>query len=204
MVCFEQVNTLLNIGGLLLNYIRPMESANVPGSAPQIDPSTKMAAETTFIKVCNTLDSILDERSRWTMKGLGKLEKALHHMYAANEDFIETQTQAAYLLTCPHSRFRPTLAKLSDGNFAAILGDISKPETAIIGIGPSAEAALLNFDEVFTGREKEQILAVTQQEQKHEQEKLDDGRAGAAPRDEEKRKKPRRNRKGPGPKSDLG
>lgn len=148
-----QVHTLLNIAGMLMPYIlEPQrEPENIPGARKKIDGEAAMAAQVTFIKVCDRLDKIVEENDRWNFDTQRTLETDLANLYQHHTALIKEQIIATKMINLPHNRFRPTLYALKDGNYAAILGSLDDLDNAIAAVGDSPAAALHAWDMLFRG-----------------------------------------------------
>lgn len=148
-----QIHTLLNIAGMLMPYIvePAREPENIPNSHKKIDGEAAMAAQVTFIKVCDRLDKLVEENDRWTFDVQRTLESDLANLYQQHTVLLKEQIIATKSINLPHNRFRPTLYTLKDGNYAAILGNLDDLDNAIVAVGPSPAAALQAFDMLFNG-----------------------------------------------------
>jgi hypothetical protein len=198
-----QVHTLLNIAGLLTNYLLGpglRDSGDAPRSSV-VDGGVLMAAETTFVRVCNRLDLVLGDDERWSLKGRDTLENKMVEMYDAHKQFTEVQTNSAYLLGTPHARFRPSMARI-EGGYAVFLGPMENP--LIVGVGENLADALYQFDQKFMGELPAEVMAFANRREKEldEHEKLDQRRVEQTDGTEKTRRKPRGNRKGPRPLGD--
>jgi hypothetical protein len=149
-----QIHTLLNIVGTLTPYILEpaREPENVPNSHKKIDGEAQMAAQVTFIKVCERLDKLVEENDRWTFNTQRTLEADLSNLYRHHTALIQEQIIATKTINLPHNRFRPTLYALKDGNYAAILGSLDDLDNAIAAVGDSPAAALHAWDMLFNGQ----------------------------------------------------
>lgn len=147
-----QIHSLLHVAGTLLPYIlNPHhELENVPNSH-KLDGGSAAAAQATFINTCDRLDKILADESRWSMEIQKSLEASLSEVYEIHKKLLTEQREAIRTLNAPHSRFKPTLYALTDGNYAAILGDIKDLDNAIAAVGQSPAAALIAWDMIFRG-----------------------------------------------------
>lgn len=152
-----QVNTVLSILGMTITAIshaqrdlEDLESA-VPNESKRLPGEALVAAENTFVKACERLDSILDDSARWDSSFQMNLEADYKRAMDENIGFLQAQRKAAEHITLPQARMNPSLVRLTDGLWAAILGNPETP-SSIIGIGPTAQEALDAFDESFNGR----------------------------------------------------
>lgn len=147
-----QINTLLQTAGMLMPYLlNPVrELENVP-SGHKLDGEAAMAAQVTFINICDRLDKIVADSDRWELTAQRTLEATLTEVYQKNAELLKEQIIATKILNLPHNRYRPTLFKLTDGNIAAVLGSIDDLDNAIAAVGRSAAEALRAFDMLFNG-----------------------------------------------------
>lgn len=207
-----QVGTLLNIGvalmGVLLHPTREQDDPKWKDNKA-LDGGVLNSAEATFIGVCNRLDSIIADQSRWDFASQNTLEEKLSQVYGAHIEFTKAQTEAVRELGLPHRKFNPKLFKLPDGRWAAILGDMHRLDNAIIGVGITPEFALLDFDGIVTGKLPDHLvhlLAETEaKNEQHEHEQQVDKRTSKPARQTPKRRKVRaRNRKRSGPNDKVG
>jgi hypothetical protein len=153
-----QVNTLLTIVGTLTSAILHAETSAQEGGSR--DGGTKAAAEGTLIEVYNRLDSILAEKNRWSLSSQEHLEKRCEEVYTAHLSLIKAQKAAVEAMTAPHKKVIPALVHLNDGRWAAVVGDLTKPDASIIGVGNCPEAALEDFDSVFKGKQTATTVVV--------------------------------------------
>lgn len=186
-----QVSTLLNVGvalmGVLLHPTREHDDPKWQGGKA-LDGGVLNSAEATFIGVCNRLDSIIADQSRWDFASQNTLEEKLAQVYSAHVEFSKAQTAVARDLMLPHRKFNPTLFKLPDGNWAAILGDLSNLDNAIIGVGVTPALALSAFDGMVTGKLPDHLVHwLAENEAQAEQKQIPKPKAVKKPR---RRKKP--------------
>jgi len=117
-----------------------------------MDESTKFSVQTTMIKLCNRLDMVMDDNDRWSMKSTGELEKHLSNLYSEHARTLKLQQQQLYYLNRPHVRHSPSLYRLVDGSWLAILGNLDDINNAVVGVGGSPAQALEAFDDMFNGK----------------------------------------------------
>lgn len=152
-------NTML---GALLNPDR--EAENIPGK--KLFPGeAKLAAENTFIKACERIDSVLDEAKRWGIDYQLTLEqqyldrhKEQISMMKAQQEFSNQQRKTAEQIIRPNFRYKPVLLKTEDGKWVAFLGNLDDIEAGIMGAGDNPQQALDSFDEAFAGNLSPAIL----------------------------------------------
>jgi len=113
----------------------------------ELDGGVKAAMESTIVRACSRLDSILDENPRWTIS-----ESPVEKYLSTQSALAEAQMKLTQHAMKPHQRHKPALIKMSDGNWCAILGDVDDLENAVTGIGRTPQEALEAFDGMFTGQ----------------------------------------------------
>ena len=203
----HQVGALLSISQNMMDFLseKPRDADNVPGSRP-LPGEARMSAEATLIKACAQLDSIIEDKRRWGIDYQLELER----MYLQNtkmsrqlaeqqaktlqaeQERAEEQRRAALEIQSPHFRYKPTLYPMTDGHWAAFLGDPKDLEHGIVGIGANPGEALKSFDMVFSGTVPEHMkrLAENREKELNENDSVDkfrdqavevDGDAGDAP-----------------------
>lgn len=171
----QQVGTLINVCGMFWSMLQgPLQLDEGLPKAGTAQGESRLAAEQTFIKACDALQGILDDRQRWDFSFQKSIEDHFAEAAALNRDFLLAQREAAEENASPHFRWQPTLNKLVDGTWAAILGD---PEHGIYGVGKCPAEALAAFDAMFYGEVPE---SVKQFIKNHEQQKPVDGNGSSA------------------------
>lgn len=151
----SQVNTILSVAGLTLSALGHFMQSPLEEPNPQnrLAGEARIAAESTFINACHTLDEILADKNRWNNSFQEKLEADYEQLHKQQQEFFETQQAASDEINTPHFRYRPTLARLVSGAFCAFLGNADDLENAICGMGRTPQEALEMFDDVFLGAE---------------------------------------------------
>lgn len=147
-----QVSLLLSVAQSLVACLNAhnLQNPEPQDTRPQIDGGVKSAAETTFIHVCDRLDKIIEDSSRWGFDTQQGLEKRLSLVYDAQINLLRAQAKLAEEALKPHVRYRPKLIHL-ESTWTAILGDLDDIDNSICGIGNTPQEALDAFDAVFTG-----------------------------------------------------
>lgn len=155
-----QVSNLLNIAGTMMAaLLAPNHNIVEPHhSKPELDGGCKSAAEMTFIECCNALTDIVRDKTRWNLTLQRALEIQTLKINQAHIEVLAAQKQSIESLAKPSSRFHPSLVRMTDGMYAAYLGDIDNPETALVGIGRTAELAFEAFDSLFAGQVPSDML----------------------------------------------
>lgn len=136
--------------GMYLHPQRPSEDSAPyrPSTAPA-NSEAMIAIENTMREACARLDKILSDEVRWSTAFQEEVEKHFRESAKLQLEFYTAQRNAAAELASPHSRFRPTLLRLTDGGcWCAVLGDF---DHGIVGIGDTAQAALEAFDSAYAG-----------------------------------------------------
>lgn len=153
-----QVNTVLQIVQTMGQFLTQpdIDAANPHKPGGSMDGGARSSAEVTFVKACEKLDSILEEKSRWDLEIQRLLELHLAKLMRDQMIFLQAQTAASLAINTPTYLHEPTIINAGDGNFIALLGDPTHP--ACIGIGNSPEAACLDFDKSFRGEVTENQL----------------------------------------------
>ena len=153
----NQVGTILGIVGMSITAMgfamrdrEELESA-IPTEGKRLPGEALIAAENTFIKAFARLDTILEDGSRWGSNFQDKLEADYHKAYAENIAFLTAQRKSAEEISSPHARLNPQLAKLKSGDWVVMTGNDPGAADAIIGIGPTPDAAIQAFDDAFHG-----------------------------------------------------
>lgn len=150
-----QVATILGIVQTMGSFLaQPDIDPNHPHKpGGSMDGGARSSAEVTFIKACERLDSILEEKSRWDLEIQRLLELQLAKLMRDQMVFLAAQTAASLAINTPTYLHEPTIVNAGDGNFIALLGDPDKP--ACVGIGRSPEEACRDFDKSFSGQTTE-------------------------------------------------
>ncbi len=207
-VTAKQVSILLGVYATLTPYF--LNIAEMPeGDGKGMDGGAKMALENTLVKLCERMESILDDQTRWSLVPQKNLEAQLSEVYATHLSVLKEQKTQLALVNAPHSRFSPTIMQMPDGSWAAFLGEPHEP--LIAGVGKSPEQALLSFDAAFQGKEqpphviawlKEREIALINnltppaEPKKNENPKVDAGAGSTTQKPEIPKSRARRNRKG--------
>jgi hypothetical protein len=154
-VTATQVDTLLRSASTLMSmfFIPQREPENIPGANPVVmPPEAKIAAEVTFGNICDRLDKILTDDSRWSMEFHKTIQLHMDEQHSGHMEFLRAQSAASKELASPHFRYRPSLHKLKDGNWVAFLGDLTgDPDSVIAGTGRAPSEAVAAFDSIFEG-----------------------------------------------------
>lgn len=148
LVTQQQVGTILSSIATLLPFFHISHDNEESGA---LDGGVKCAVQVSMIKMCERLDKIMDDESRWNVTPIKRLEDHLVELYRENIKVLKLQQQQIYHLARPHVRHSPGLYRLEDGSWAAVLGDINDIPNAVVGVGGSPAQALEAFDDIFNG-----------------------------------------------------
>jgi len=131
----------------------------------KIDGGAAAAAAVTFTNVCNRIDELLEDKTRWDTSTHDRLYDSIHAVQTAQVELLKAQTEGQRVLSKPSVQLRPTVA--NDGaRFICYYGDITKPGYAIIGMGNTPTEAMLAFDLAFDKAPQEQIILVVEEKPK--------------------------------------
>lgn len=153
-------------------FTQERESENIPGQHPLLG-EAKIAAENTFRKACERIDTIIEDTARWTLEFQKRLEKMLEENHTISmgvaqqqQEAFKAQQVAAEEVSSPHFRYKPTLYQLQDGSWLAFLGDLENMDAGIFGQGVCPADALQEFDDRFRGKLPKAVKAwLAQREQ---------------------------------------
>lgn len=155
-----QINTLLNVIATLTNMLAaPADPEHPHHTKPELDGGARSSMEASLIHTCARLDTIIEDASRWSFDTQNSLESAILKNYDQNLAFLKAQTAAAEEITKPHFKYRPTITRLPDGMWVAILGDLTHLDTALVGLGATPDEAVRSFDQEFVGRVPATLIA---------------------------------------------
>ena len=145
----------------------------------------QVAAETTLIKACTRIDSIIEDDRRWGLDFQIRLEKLFekntkmaHGVAERQKKTLDevlaketAQKELAVEVKSPHNLFRPTLFTMPDGAWVAFLGDPQDMNSGILGSGTSPATAMKQFDLAFEGQltkaQQNTIETITHEQQQH-------------------------------------
>jgi hypothetical protein len=149
-VTSQQCDTLLQVAGLMASVIiNPHRDFEASGT--KLDGGAHTAAVNTFVNACAKLDEIINAKDRFTFEPQNLIEAQYFQLLKQNTLFTREQTEAIRELNTPHSRYRPDIMKLRDGNWAVVLGPEGDLENSIVGVGVTPQEAINAFDGMFTG-----------------------------------------------------
>lgn len=153
----QQVNTVLGILGMALSSLNSISRLKLDMDDNEesdeykhvITGESRVAAETTFINSCERLDKILKDDSRWSMEHQDREERNRQAIVDSQLELQRQQTALAAEMTTPHFRYRPTVARATDGDWIAFIGDPNDLRNAIVGVGQKPQEAIDDFDKKF-------------------------------------------------------
>lgn len=160
----RQLRSILAVVQELQPYI--IEPTHSPGETPRaldMNGEAAIAAQSTFIKACVALDTILEDSARFTLTAQDKLMDELVKTQKAQQRFIDAQRLSSERLQKPSFLLKPTLATFGS-DFVAYFGDINKPGKAIVGRGKTPNEALSDFDLAFNRSSEDQVIIVATEE----------------------------------------
>lgn len=143
-----QINTILGLVNVLSAALRHADEYE-ESKTGALDGGVKSSLEASLMQACACLDSITADAPRWSLDSYNKLELALAQIYENQVAYLKEQRIALFKVNAPHRFMQPKLYRLTNGAYAAIYGDPNNLDAAISGVGPSAEAAMLDFDRAF-------------------------------------------------------
>lgn len=163
-VTHQQVHTVLSIIQTMAGVLSRAPSLDDDEKNPGLDGGTSSAAQSTLIRACDRLDSILDDKSRWELGKENELHEAMVRLHDAQANLVRGQKEIAENYRRPSVMFRPSIAMVEGTgtvpHFIVYYGDIDRAGCSIIGRGPTPEAALLDFDEAFRRTPEQQLQMI--------------------------------------------
>jgi hypothetical protein len=156
----SQLETLHGIVHILGPYLLARQShwlLDEEATPRKIDGGVAVSAAVTFINVCNRIDEMLADKTRWDTSAHDALYESIAAVQRAQVDYLTAQTEGTKVLQRPSVQFHPTI--LNDGKkFVAYYGDIDRVGFSIIGLGNTPEQAMEDFDRAFLRTPREQIM----------------------------------------------
>lgn len=158
-----QTATILSIVNTMGQFLAQpdIDPAHPHKAGGAMDGGPRDSATVTFIKACERLDAILEDKSRWDLEIQRLMELQLVKLMNEQRIFLAAQTAASLALNTPTYLHQPKIINAGDGTFVALLGDPEHP--ACLGIGDSPEAACRDFDASFRGELTENQLKYLQE-----------------------------------------
>lgn len=161
-VTAAHIDNLLSVVECLKPFLLPLPrdpQSSIPQPAERLDGEAAVAAVSTVIKVCEKLDALIADESRWTLRPHAELYAAINANYHQQFEFLKAQTAAANNLSRPFFLLKPDLVQLEDGLFLAFWGDIETPGAGLMGQGATPAAAFSDFDAAYFRQDQIQIQA---------------------------------------------
>lgn len=192
-----QLNALLQTFSVLSGYL--LNDRDEDGTKGGLaDGGARMAVENSVVKICDRLDSILQDKERWSMDAQQTLEGSLTEAYKQNAEASKAQAAAYVDSISPHRQYEPKLMKLPNGDWVAYLGDLCDLNNAILGMGASPAQAIAAFDGMFSGHIPDSLVKYLAERETQQNEKQNVDQSGNQPTEEtpRKRKNKPRNRSG--------
>jgi len=151
-----QIQTLMSALTVLgsLRYRAPVDP--VTASAPELDGGVASAMDVSMIKICDRLDTLVAEPTRWDLKIQCEMEAQLQKIYATHLEALEAQKEAFEDSRAPHKQLKPNFFRLEGNKWAAVIGNISDQKNAIVGIGGTPAEAMLDMETKFYQGDKQQ------------------------------------------------
>lgn len=155
-----QIKSLVHLLASFQAYLL-LDTRSSPDTSPELDGGVRDAAVATFSKICDRVDAILEDSSRWNLDFHDQLQKSVIDLQKGQKRLIDSQEQSVKMLRRPSYQLRPTLA-MSGTEYLAIWGDMTRPGGAIVGHGPTPNAALLDFDAAFDRTPDAQFILIAE------------------------------------------
>jgi hypothetical protein len=181
-----QLNSLLSVASFTWSAMQgppPNPFTEEPAKHNPIRGEAPVAAETLFVKTCEAMEKIVSDPERFDFSFQKKIEDDYARAMELNVQYIQAQRDAAVEAASPHSVCNPTLVRLADGQFMAVLGNPNSAKDSLVGTGVSPQAALEAFDEAFRG-----AASQIKNEQKQQQQKVDRGTDTTTPEPPKRRR----------------
>lgn len=150
-VVSQQIGTLLAAANSFMAFIANTRPVDEGPEVKPIDGGVKCAVEATLIGVCDRIDKLMADDSRWSMDFQNTLEAQLSMLYKTHQDYMTESRDAVRKAGAPQARLSPRLLRLESGTWIAFIGD-PQGENSAIGMGNCVQDALDNFDKVIEGK----------------------------------------------------
>lgn len=163
----QQVSACLSVLRELHGYVQgPAMNffGEAPPERPELDGGVKSSVAVAIISVCDRLEKIMGDESRWRVEETLSVFKEMTATQKAQQAFLHEQTAAAHSVQLPHYQLRPEL--MSDGElFFAVWGNKNLPGGRIVGRGKTPAEALADFDDAFDRTPSDQLNLILDQTQ---------------------------------------
>lgn len=162
-----QIDAIQHIALPIGNWLLGAFANNATGDAEAwkrhpISGESIVAAEMLFCKACGKLEELLDDKNFLSTEDHDRAEKATIKMVEENTMLIKQQRLGQEWSNSPAARYQPMLVRMEDNFWTAVLGDLTNHSNMVCGIGPSPDAALKNFNDVFEGQASEPLIFYAQ------------------------------------------
>lgn len=147
-----QFTTLLSTVNVVLNGLREVQTEE--NGVPRTDRlagEAQIALTTTLIKTLDRIDSLMDDKTRWTLDRVLDIEHRLNETLENQNAFFRSQRETADEQRRPYFILRPELKKTSQG-WIAFHGNPAEADSLIVGAGDSPAEAMDNFDRAYYRR----------------------------------------------------
>lgn len=155
-VSTAQIHACLSILNCLQAYVlRPYETDDslLP---KRLDGGAPAAATATVIQVCDRLEKILADDSRWNLSDSDALYNSILETQKAMREQHAKHVQYLQEVQRPSKSYLPRLC-IIQGEYIAYAGDTAFPSGLVLGKGGTPEEALRDFDRAFTRSPEDQL-----------------------------------------------
>ncbi len=150
----QQVHTLLRVLDQLENVLLPSDELK-----EEVDENVKTSASGTYIRCCNVLDNLLDERTRWDLSAHNLMEAHMAEYLKSQALFFQTSVKAEQermalnqSLRRPSTRLHPICFQ-KNARWVVAYGDFKNPENCLTGEGETLCKAMTDFDNNYYNQE---------------------------------------------------
>lgn len=148
----------------LLGIVKQLECLAVHSDdegCGKLDGGAKAAVEATLIKVCDRLDAILDDGSRWTLAQHDGLYDAMLASQLQAAASLKEQAEAFKYARSPAALYKPHVVAINN-EFIAVWGDLEGEGSYLLGRGPTPAAALADFNLAFERAPRDQQILIAE------------------------------------------
>ena len=152
-----QLTSLLNVASFSWSALQGPPRHPFSDESPAAPEKTEgwIAAENLFIKTCAAIEQIVEDRQRFDFTFQKRVEEDYAQAMRLNLEYIQAHRDAAVQAASPHMQVNPSLVKMQDGSYMAVLGNMADLHNCIVGAGRSPQEALDAFDLAFKGIQKQ-------------------------------------------------
>jgi hypothetical protein len=160
LVTAAQVNTLMGVLNQLTHSVSFFSGASEDGecSGGLNDGGAKCALEASMMGVCQRLDILLAESSRWGVDDVEEFQRSIKAIQEKHLNVLARQQEALRVMNLPSIKLRPALSFI-DGCWVAVYGEAGKLENRVVGLGNTPVEAMQDFDKAF-GEAKPQFTGL--------------------------------------------